>query len=79
MISQIFEQGIIQESSSPWPSYVVLVAKKDGTNRFCVDYLRLNSVTKMDMFPLPYIDYSLDLLANTAYSGRLDLVCSRWL
>jgi len=78
MISQMLEQGVIQESSSPWASPVVLVAKKDGTNRFCVDYRRLNSVTKMDTFPLPRIDDSLDLLANTAYFSTLDLASGYW-
>ena len=78
MISQMLEQGVIQPSNSPWASPVVLVAKKDGTSRFCVDYRRLNSVTKMDTFPLPRIDDSLDLLANTAFFTTLDLASGYW-
>ena len=78
MIQEMLERGVVTYSHSPWASPVVLVAKKDGTTRFCVDYRRLNSITRMDTFPLPRIDDSLDLLANTAYFTTLDLMSGYW-
>ena len=57
--------GVVQPSSSPWASPVVMVHKKDGSHRFCVDYRGLNSVTKLDSFPLPRIDDMLDQLSAT--------------
>ena len=54
------ESGVIQPSNSPWSSPVVMVRKCDGTHRFCVDYRKLNAVTKADTFPLPRIDDLLD-------------------
>ena len=56
--------GVIEPSSSPWASPIVLVWKKDGTLGFCIDYRGLNLVTKLDTFPLPRIDDLLDQLGN---------------
>ena len=81
-VSQLTEdmlaQGVIAPSSSPWASPVVLVTKCDGSTRFCVDYHRLNAVTKQDVFPLPCIDNSLDLLAGSHYFSSLDLAAGYW-
>ena len=78
LIESMLKQGVITNSNSPWASPIVLVAKKDGSTRFCVDYRKLNAITKLDSFPLPRVDDSLDLLANTAYFSSLDLASGYW-
>ena len=57
--------GVIKPSSSPWAAPAVLVGKKDGSWRFCVDYRRLKEVTRKDSYPLPRIDDAYDLLVHT--------------
>ncbi len=54
--------GIIEPSSSLWSSLVTLVPKKEGTTRFCVDYQKLNKVTRKDSYPLPRMDDIFDVL-----------------
>ena len=78
LIDEMLDQGVVVPSSSPWASPIVLVAKKDGSMRFCVDYRKLNAITKLDVYPLPRIDDSLDLLANTKYLTSLDLASGYW-
>ena len=70
----MLEQGVVQPSQSQWASPVVLVAKKDGSTCFCVDYHKLNAITKMDVYPSPRIDDSLDILARARYFSTLDLM-----
>ena len=77
-LAHMQEQGVIQPSSSPWASAIVLVRKKDGSLRICVDYRHLNSVTKSDTFPLPRIDDLLDQLGNSKYFTTLDLAAGYW-
>jgi len=72
------EQHVITPSDSPWASPVVLVRKKDGSLRFCIDYRSLNSVTKTDTFLLPRIDDLLDQLGNAKYFSTLDLAAGYW-
>ena len=69
----MLEQGVIQQSTSPWASPIVLVKKKDGNFRFCVDYRKLNAVTKWDALPLPRIDDLLDSLQGSTMFSTLDL------
>ena len=78
MVGEMLSQDIIIPSASPWASPVVLVRKKDGGMRFCVDYRKLNSVTILDEFPLLRIDDTLDLLSGATYFTTLDLASGYW-
>ena len=69
---------VIQPSSSPWASPIVLVRKKDGSARFCVDYRKVNEVTNKDAYPLPCIDATLNTLAGSCLFGTLDLLSGYW-
>ena len=78
MVEKMRKQGVVQPSSSPWASPIVLVPKKDGTYRFCVDFRRLNTVTTKDVYPLPRIDDILDTLGEAKYFSSLDLASGYW-
>ena len=77
-VSKMLKAGVIEPSSSPWSAPVVLVRKKDGTIRYCIDYRKLNEVTKKDSYPLPRIDDSLDVLGKANYFSTLDLASGYW-
>ena len=77
-ISDMLDRVIIQPSDSPWSSPIVLAPKKDGDYRFCVDFRRVNSVTKKDAHPIPRIDDILDQLGGATYFSTLDLASGYW-
>ena len=77
-VTEMLLGGQIEPSDSPWVSPVVLVTKKDGSTRFCVDYRRLNSLTTKDVYLLPRIDDSLRLLVNQLWFSTMDLASGYW-
>ena len=77
-VKDMLTGGQIEPSDSPCASPVVLVTKKDGLTRFCVDYRRLNSLTVKDAYPLPRIDDSLRLLGNQQWFSTMDLASGYW-
>ena len=77
-IEDMLEKGIISPSTSPWASPIVLVRKKSGDLRFCIDYRRLNQITRNDADPLPRVDDLLDAVGNAKYFTTLDLKSGYW-
>ena len=72
-LKSMLDDGVVQPSSSPLAAPVMLVKKKDGSTRFCVDYRRLNAVTRKDAYPLPRIGSTLDALGGIKYFSTIDL------
>ncbi len=70
--------GVIEPSSSEWSSPIVLVPKKDGTLRFCLDFRKLNSVSKFDPYPMPRVDELVERLGRANYLSTLDLCKGYW-
>ena len=74
----MLEIGAIQKSNSPWASAVVLVRKKDGSLRFCIDLRKLNARTVKDAYSLPRIEDSLDSLNGSCIFTSIDLNTGYW-
>ena len=77
-IQKMLDKGVIEPGGGPWASPIVLVKKKSGEWRFCIDYRKLNEVTKKDAYPLPRIDDTLDMLSGAKYFSTLDLASGYW-
>ena len=77
-LKEMLDIGAIRDSKSPFSSNVVIVRKKDGTIRFCIDYRKLNQRTVKDAYAIPRIDDTLHLLAGAKYFSTLDLKSGYW-
>lgn len=74
----MLEDGIIEESTSPWCSPIVTVSKPDGSLRISNDFRRLNQIAKFDSYPLPRVDDLIDQLGRVRFISTLDLVKGYW-
>ncbi len=77
-IEEMENHNIIRENTSPYAAPVVMVPKKGGEMRFCIDYRQLNKVTIKDRYPLPRIDDTIDALYGAKYFSTLDLFSGYW-
>lgn len=77
-LEEMLQAGVIERSNSPWSFPIVLVKKKDGTKRFCVDFRALNKITKKYARALPVIDDILASLGSAKYFSKLDLKSGYW-
>ena len=77
-LEKMLKAGVIQESTSEWASAPVLIRKRDGTVRWCIDYRALNSVTIKNVFPLPLADDCLETLSGSVWFSKLDAISAYW-
>lgn len=77
-VKSMLEMGVVEAAASPYNAPVVLVRKKDGNVRFCIDYRKLNDVTVFDAEPLPDVDCLFSRLGSAQYFTKLDLAKGYW-
>ena len=77
-IQEMLDGGAIRPSQSPWCNAVVLVRKKDGSLRFCIDFRRLNARTKKDAYPLPRMQETMESMVGARHFSCMDLKSGFW-
>ena len=77
-IQYMLEHDIIEPSQSNWSSPIVMVPKSDGTQRFCIDYRKVNAVSKSDSYPIPRIEDCIDRVGRATYVSKIDLLKGYW-
>ena len=74
----MLDNDIIEPSQSSWSSPIVMVPKPDGSQRFCIDYRKVNAVSKTDSFPIPRLEDCIDRVGNSAFVSKIDLLKGYW-
>lgn len=77
-VDYLLKHDLAEQSSSAWSSPCLLVRKPDGSYRFCTDYRRVNSVTKPDCYPLPWMDDCVDRVGSAIFVSKFDLLKGYW-
>ena len=77
-IQEMLDRGAIRPSQSPWCNAVVLVRKKDGFLRFCINFRHLNAKTKKDSYPLPWMQETMESMVGARYFSCMDLKSGFW-
>ena len=77
-LKEMLAEGIVEPSTSDWAAPIVLVKKRDGSLRLCVDYRKLNSVSRVDAYPMPRMDELIDNLGQAQFVTTLDLTRGYW-
>ena len=77
-LQEMLDGGAIHPCQSPWCNAVVLVPKKDGGLRFCIDFRRLNNRTKKDAYPLPWMQETMESMVGTRFFSTMDLKLGFW-
>ena len=77
-LDAMLKAGVVRPSTSPWASPIVIVEKKDGGLRFCVDYRRLNQLLKFDAYPMPRIEEVFESVGSSTVITTLDLASGYW-
>ena len=77
-IDEMLKKDVIQKSTSPWASGIVMVTTKDVPKRFGIDYRKLNDITVKDVYPLPRTDSALNQLSGAEWFSCLDLNSGYW-
>ena len=78
LINDMLKNKIIRLSESAWSSPVVLIRKKDGSIRFCVDFRQLNAITENDVYPIPDIEEALKILNGSKVFSSMDVASMYW-
>ena len=77
-VEKMLQEGVIQPSNSPWSAPIVMTKRKNGEYRFCIDFRRLNKLSKKDAYPLPQVNATLDTLKGAKYITTIDLRNGYW-